>query len=413
MQLPLGRLLKLTAMTVASSYFSVACSNGSNTSTTLAQSSSEKVGVLLASHGDIDDVSELEDYIKTAFLKNVGIPLPSWTRGPISDPAYRLSVKTVRDQYDIIGPTNYRSNAEKQVIAVSKAMKRLGIPGKAYFGANFADPYISTTLDQMRADGVTKIVVFNKGGQFSYASSGENMDDVLEYLHEHKDWDVQAIGRFEYSEDIRFREAMAQSIERDLKSNFAGIDSKDVCILIGSHGLPKWLTDKGDPAIRQMRRTVDWLKTRFKDHPVYHGFLNDDFFPGAQWVSPNSEEVAKEMHADACPNVLMDGRLSFTTHHRATLYDLNDVARNVFEAPDLGPDGNPHPLWVKPKVVLAPNFDGDEGYANLMAQLSQEALEKKGDIIVLKEQGKAPLPNGSVSTPGVFAESFKRFTWPN
>ena len=57
---------------------------------------SPRVGVLMASHGDIDDAdAELEDYIKTAFKHNVGIPLPAWTRGPITDPAYRLSVKTV------------------------------------------------------------------------------------------------------------------------------------------------------------------------------------------------------------------------------------------------------------------------------------------------------------------------------
>jgi hypothetical protein len=68
---------------------------------------------------------------------------------------------------------------------------------------------------------------------------------------------------------------------------------------------------------------------------------------------------------------------------------------------------------VKPKVVLAPNFDEDEAYANLMASLSKEALARKGDIVVLKEFGKAPLPNGSISTPGRFAEEFKRFTWPN
>jgi protoheme ferro-lyase len=239
------------------------------------------------------------------------------------------------------------------------------------------------------------------------------MDDVLKYLNEHKDWDVQAIGRFEYSEDLRFREVMAQGIERDIKANFPGVPAQDVCLLIGSHGLPTWLTDKGDPAIRQMRRTVDWLKTRLAKYPLYHGFLNDDFFPGAKWVGPDAATVAKKMHGDACPNVLLDGRLSFTTHHRATLYDLNYVARNILEEPDLGTAGTPHPLWVKPKVVLAPNFDGDEGYANLMTDLAKEAFARKGDIVVLKEFGKAPLANGAISTPGRFAEEFKRFTWPN
>jgi ferrochelatase len=390
-----------------------ACGDGDQvTSRTASLSEHRNVGVLLASHGDIDELSELEDYIKVAFNRNVGIPLPQWVRGPITGPAYLLSVGNVRSQYEQIGPTRYRANAFKQVAAVSAAMQRLGIPGKAYFGANFARPYIDETLDQMRRDGVDTILVFNKGAQFSYASSGENMDDVLRYLNEHRDWDVKAIGRFEYSEDVRFREVWAQAIERDLKANFPATSPGDVCILVGSHGLPTWLTDRGDPAVRQMRRAVDWLEQRLAGYHVYHGFLNDDFFPGASWVKPDAATAAASMRADACSNVLMDGRLSFTTHHRATLYDLNVVAREILEEPDLGPDGERHPLFAEPKVVLASNFDDDAAYADLMVQLTAEALADQGDTIVLKERGKAALRNGSISKPGAFAAEFARFAWP-
>lgn len=405
--------LRTGATILSAALWATACGQSHQSSHKLTAHSSPKIGVLLASHGDIDALSELEDYIKVAFQQNVGIPLPSWVRGPITDPAYRLSVNTVRKQYEIIGPTFYRGNATKQVDAVNQAMDKIGFPGKAYFGANFTHPFIHETLDKMRADGVSTILVFNKGAQFSYASSGENMDDVLKYLNEHKDWDVEVIGRFEYSEDPRFREVMAKAIEKDIKASFPGVPSKDVCVLLGSHGLPTWLTDRGDPAIRQMRRAVDWLKSRLPNYNLYHGFLNDDFFPGAQWVGPDAATVAEEIHGDGCPNVLLDGRLSFTTHHRATLYDMNYVARNTIEAPDLGPDGTPHPLWVKPKVVLAPNFDDDENFASLMANLAKEAYGREGDIVVLKESGKAALPNGSISTPGRFAEEFKKFSWPN
>lgn len=374
--------------------------------------SSPRIGVLMASHGDIDDPdAELEDYIKTAFKHNVGIPLPSWTRGPITDPAYRLSVKTVRDQYDIIGPTRYREFAEKQMKAITSELKKVSVDGKAYFGANFARPYISETLDQMRKDGVSTIVVFNKGAQFSYASSGENMDDVLEYLNENKDWNVRVIGRFQYSEDARFRNAWAAAIVRDVKANFPGVAPKDVCILAGSHGLPEWLTDKGDPAIRQMNRAFDWLKKELPEYKLYHGFLNDDFFPGAKWAEPNSQVVAEQMQADGCQNILFDGRLSFTTHHRATLYDLNHVAREILETePKKGL--KPGTKWVKPKVVLAPNFDDDPAYANLMANLTLEAITGVGDILTLKEKDGKPLAKGFVSTPGAYAAQFKKYQWP-
>lgn len=391
---------------VASIAMTLGC-GGSDFSTLKTSQGRGRVGVLLASHGDIDDLSELESYIKTAFQNNVGIPLPGWIRGPITEPAYRLSVNTVRKQYEQIGPTKYRDKAKMQADAVTAALARLGIKGKAYFGANFTFPSISDALDQMRNDGVDQILVFNKGGQFSYASSGENMDDVLKYLNDHPDWDVEAIGRFEYSEDERFREVMASAIERDLNTNFAGVPADQVCVLIASHGLPKWLTDKGDPAIRQMRRTFHWLEAKFSGYRLYHGFLNDDFIPGGKWVKPDAKAVAEQMRADGCVNVLMDGRLSFTNHHRATLYDLNLVARDVLEAKNQGSAES-----RSSKVILAPNFDTDPAYAQLMAELSREALARSGDIVVLKERGKAALKDGSISTPGNFADDFKRFVWP-
>lgn len=361
-----------------------------------------KIGVLLASHGDIDDPdTELEDYIKISFQKNVGIPLPNWSRDFLSEPAYRLSVKTVRDQYNIIGPTRYRENSEKQAEAVNNALKKLGLNAKAYIGFNFTKPFIEEALDAMRKDGVNTIIVFNKGAQFSYASSGENMEDVLTYLNDHPDYEARVIGYRQYSDDDRFTTAMAEAIDRDAKTLFPGVQAKDICILIGSHGLPTWLINKGDPAIEQMLAAVRLVRGKLSGYRVYHGYLNDDFFPGASWVGPKAIAVAPDLVKDRCENVLLDGRLSFTTHHRATLYDMNYEVRNILEA---GPKKTSNPedrSWRKPKVVLAPNFDTDPKFAAFMAQLTQEALAGKGPVVTLKEVNQPPLKKGSIGKPGV------------
>jgi hypothetical protein len=40
-------------------------------------------------------------------------------------------------------------------------------------------------------------------------------------------------------------------------------------------------------------------------------------------------------------------------------------------------------------------------------------MERSGDVVVLKEGGQKALNDGSISTPGNFAEAFKRFVWPD
>jgi protoheme ferro-lyase len=361
-----------------------------------------KIGVLIASHGDIDDYqSELEDYIKLSFQKNPGIPLPQWSRGILTGPAYALSVKTVRNQYQIIGPTRYRDSSEQQRQAIDRALGQKGVDGRTYVGFNFTPPLIDDAFDELIGDGIDTVVVFNKGAQFSYASSGENMEDALKYLNKKRNADLRVIGYRQYSDDVRFRDLMVRILDRDAKASFPNVPANRICLLIATHGLPLWLVDKGDPAIKQMEDAFAYIQKKLPQYRTYHGYLNDDFFPGAKWVKPTALELANQMEKDGCENILMDGRLSFTSHHRATLYDLNYMVRNFFETPPASSERARLGLWRNPKVVLAANFDGDQEYANLMATLAVEAVSGIGPVVKLQEKGARPLPVGSVGKPGV------------
>jgi ferrochelatase len=362
-----------------------------------AQVSPPKRAILLASHGDIDNPeTELKPYIETSFQKNVGIPLPRWSRDILTGPAYALSIKTVRSQYDKIGPTNYKSNSELQRIAVQNALNAQGVNVKVYLGYNFTPPLIEDTLAQMKKDGIEEFVVVNKGAQFSYASTGENMEDTLSYLHKHPEWNVKAVGVRQYSNDPRFVNALKNGIERDLQKTFLGESPENTCVLVASHGLPMWLINKGDPAVRQMLATFETLKKQLPQYKLFHGFLNDDFIPGAAWVAPKAINVVEPMQSAGCKNILMDGRLSFTTHHRATLFDLNIEAREKFEtAAELtGENVN---------IALAPNFDADAEFATFIASLTQEAFAGKGHLTVLKQKNMRAIPQGEAGTPGKFS----------
>jgi ferrochelatase len=361
----------------------------------LTVTSGAKVGLLFASHGDIDDAAtELEPYIKTSFQKNVGIPLPSWSRDILTNPAYALSVRTVRAQYDQIGATRYKGNSQIQADLIEKKLQDV-LPGaKVYLGYNFTAPLIEDTMAQMRRDGIETIVVMNKGAQFSYASSGENLEDVLSYLDKNPGYDAEILGVLSYSEDPRFVDALAKAIDRDAQSLFPGVPSQEICVLMGSHGLPTWLINRGDSAIKQMEQNIIDLREALPQYPIYHGYLNDDFFPGAQWVAPKAIELAPQLVTDKCQHVLMDGRLSFTTHHRATLYDLNVEVKELIETNLPGS-----------RAVLAPNFDDDANFAEFIANLTKETLELKGKSVYLKKKGEKPLAPGTVASPGVVLET--------
>lgn len=361
----------------------------------LRVTSGKGVGLLFASHGDIDDINtELEPYIKTSFRKNVGIPLPDWSRDVLTNPAYALSIRTVRAQYEQIGPTRYKGNSKIQAALIEQKLQDV-LPGaKVYLGYNFTDPLIEDTLAEMRKDGIETIVIINKGAQFSYASSGENLEDALDYLAKNPGYDAEILGVLSYSHDERFVDALAKAVDRDAKALFPGVDPSQICVLMGSHGLPTWLIGRGDSAVTQMQQAILDLRKALPQYPIYHGFLNDDFFPGAQWVGPKAIDLAPQLVADKCQNVLMDGRLSFTTHHRATLYDLDVEVKNFIKKELPGA-----------KVVLAPNFDDDANFATYIATLTKETLELKGKTVYLKKKGERALAPDTVGAPGVVLDS--------
>ncbi len=263
-------------------------------------------------------------------------------------------------------------------------------------GYNFTPPLIEDTLEEMQKDGIEEFVVINKGAQFSFASSGENMEDALDYLHDHPEWNVRALGVRHYANDARFMKALTNGIHQDALRSFPQAVAGDTCVLVASHGLPLWLVNKGDPAVDQMVSGFEALKDTLPQYKLFHGFLNDDFFPGAKWVAPKAIDVVEPMLQAGCKNVLMDGRLSFTTHHRATLYDLNVEVREKLEnAKNKGGDDV--------RVVLAPNFDDDPEFAAFMASLTQEALSGKANLTILKQKNAKPIPRGDAGTPGRFS----------
>jgi ferrochelatase len=344
-------------------------------------------GVLLASHGDIDSMAEVEDYIKTAYRKNDSVPFPSWFREITKQPAFLLSRQIVRDQYKQIGPTHYRENTQKQVIALTKAFENKGINARAYAGFNFTHPFVEEALKKMQEDGVDRIVLINQGAQFSEATGGENIKDVKAYLKKHPEWKVDVHVVNQFSDDTRFRELLAKSIVDDVKRLFPKDKPEDVAILMGSHGMPVKIIEKGDPAIPQMQHLVKDLRKRLYNFDIYHGYLNDDFIPGAKWIEPEVAKVAEQMNHKGCQKVMLDGRLSFTVHHRATLYDLNTVARlQLNKKPKANKSSGLHAEDTTTNIQLAPNFDGDPAFAELLSEISQEAIQGKGDVSVIRNK---------------------------
>ena len=332
-----------------------------------------KVGVLFSSYGDIDKPEEVEGYIKAALTDPDVAPIPWFLKGLVAHLGWLLEGKDAIEEYRVIGGSNYRATARAQADLVQQELVAAGIEAKTYTGFMFVSPFIRETMAQIQADGITDLVLINQGAQYSKVTQGINIREVKSYLAKNKAYAPNAIAVKSFSDDPRFRDLVAKSIQQGLDENFAGIPASDVCIYLPTHGLPIALGQNGDPAEGQMRNAFADMKSRFPDNLVAHGFQNHAEL-GTQWTLPDSDMQAKWLAEMAdCPNILINGRISFAIDNIETLYDENVQQRSVIEAARPGTN-----------VAVQKAFNSDAGFVKLMSTIAIEALNGKGDIVAIK-----------------------------
>ncbi|MEY4065729.1 MAG: hypothetical protein RIR26_1937 [Pseudomonadota bacterium] len=329
----------------------------------------KRVGILFSSYGDVDSPDEVPNYLKSAIRDPDVAPIPGYLKGIAAELAALFGGKKAADEYRVIGGSKYRASSRAQADLVAEEFRKSGIEVKTYTGFVFTYPYIRETMAQIQADGITDLVVFNQGAQYSKVTQGINIREVRSYLKKHPEYQPNVTAVRSFSEDPRFRDLLADSIRVGLSENFSNVPASDVCIYLPSHGLPQSLPDNGDPAYGQMLRAYEDMKARFQGHLVVTGFQNHSEL-GTQWTMPDSEEQAHFLAASAdCPNVLINGRISFTVDNIETLYDEGVSQRATI-------------LEARPetKVVVQKSFNSESSYVSFITAVAQEALDGKGDI---------------------------------
>ena len=331
-----------------------------------------KIGVLLASHGDIDSLAELKPYLRSAAVHMA--PVPGSVAGLFSEltwPATRGRFEKIYNSFGIA--TNYRENSRRQAAALEKQLAARGVQGRVYVGFNLLSPTIGETLDVMRMDGVDTIVVITQGAQFSMATQ-MNYNDVVSYLRQHTEYKPHVIGINQYTYDERFRTLLVTAIQNDIHTYFPGT-TEHVCVLMAFHGLPEETVLRGDRSTEEMILLADYVRDQLPEYQFYYGFLNENVIPFVKWTTPTVVDSAQKMGAAGCSQVLLDARISFTVHPRVALYDLNILARQEIMK------RNPYAV-----VALAKNFDGDPRLAAFFAEITTEALAGRGDLKYLSAQ---------------------------
>jgi len=108
----------------------------------------------------------------------------------------------------------------------------------------YGQPALRATLDALRAEGVSRVVVLPLYPQYSTTTTASVEDVVSDWQRQHGAMDITVIR--DYAVDPRWVEAVADSIR-----TWWNVHGRSEKLMFSFHGIPQRLADAGDPYPRQ------------------------------------------------------------------------------------------------------------------------------------------------------------------
>ncbi|KAK9768162.1 ferrochelatase hem15 [Basidiobolus ranarum] len=306
-----------------SRHFSTGVLDKKQVETPLKEPVKPATGVLLMNMGGPGKLSEVEDFLTRLFSDSDIIPIPFQSvLAPLI--AKRRTPKIV-NQYDIIGGGSpIRSWTEKQGKLMEKLLDETSpqtAPHKSYIGFRYAAPLTEEALEEIKKDGVRRVVAFTQYPQYSCSTTGSNLNELYRKLKVmDKEGTIQWSLIDRWSTHPKLIQAFASRVEASLKE-YKEEERDKVVILFSAHSLPIAAINRGDPYSAEVAATVDRVMASLGYSNPYRLVWQSQVGP-SQWLGPQTNDALKGLAKQGQKNVLLVP-IAFTSDHIETLYELD------------------------------------------------------------------------------------------
>lgn len=294
--------------------------------------------VLLASHGSIDDLSDL-----AAFVTNVrrGHPAPSEL------------VAELRRRYEAVGGSPL--NAVNAAVA-RKLAKRLGVPVE--WASRLWKPYVRDVLLELASRGVDR-VAFVPLAQHSAAVYAGAARSAAEEAH------IALVAASNWGQGAELSRAFA---DRVLAAIEDGPSSEPTTVVMTAHSLPRSIIDAGDPYEREVRASAaaiaELVAGRTKRAPRFEVAFQSQGLAGAAgamaWLGPDIPTTLDAVKARGDRRVVF-APIGFLADHVEVLYDLDVEAKEMAAERGLG-------------YARARSLNSDDDFIEVLAAVSSPLL---------------------------------------
>ncbi|MDX2272314.1 MAG: ferrochelatase [Cyanobacteriota bacterium] len=315
-----------------------------------------KSGVLLLNLGGPEIQEDVQPFLYNLFadpdLIRLSLPalqpLFAWT---IS----RLRAKKSKRNYAAIGGGSpLRQITAAQAQALQEQLVKSGFDVPVYMAMRYWHPLTESVVQQIKADGITRLVVLPLYPQYSITTTGSSFK-LLDQLWQ-QDPQLSGIERVSicsWYDQPDYLAAMATAIREQLATY---PQPEQVHVLFSAHGIPEsYVTDYGDPYQQEIEACVRLIWQQVgRANP--HSLSYQSRVGSIKWLSPYTEAILPQLAAQGVKHLLVVP-ISFVSEHIETLQEIDMEYRHLAEScgiPDFRrvPALNTHPTFISALAQL-------------------------------------------------------------
>ncbi|KAJ3675315.1 hypothetical protein LUZ60_004357 [Juncus effusus] len=349
----------------------------------------EKVGVLLLNLGGPETLDDVQPFLFNLFADPDIIRLPRLFRFLQKPLAQFISVvrapKSKEGYASIGGGSPLRQITDAQAEALRKSLSEKDVPAKVYVGMRYWHPFTEEAIEQIKRDGITKLVVLPLYPQFSISTSGSSLR-LLESIFREDEYlvNMQHTVIPSWYQREGYIKAMATLIQNELSK----FDSpQKVMIFFSAHGVPlAYVEEAGDPYKAEMEECIELIMEELEKRGITNPctLAYQSRVGPVEWLKPYTDETIIELGKRGVKDLLAVP-ISFVSEHIETLEEI-DV-----EYKELALESGIKNWGRVPALGCEPIFISD------LADAVIESLPYVGAMAVSNLEARQPLvPLGSV-----------------
>ncbi|KAK3158209.1 hypothetical protein QOZ80_2AG0134240 [Eleusine coracana subsp. coracana] len=287
----------------------------------------EKLGVLLLNLGGPETLDDVQPFLFNLFADPDIIRLPRLFRFLQKPLAKFISVvrapKSKEGYASIGGGSPLRQITDAQAEALRKALCEKDVPAKVYVGMRYWHPFTEEAIEQIKRDGITKLVVLPLYPQFSISTSGSSLR-LLEGIFREDEYlvNMQHTVIPSWYQREGYIKAMATLIENEL-TKFP--EPEKVMIFFSAHGVPlAYVEEAGDPYKAEMEECIDLIMEELEKRGITNPctLAYQSRVGPVEWLKPYTDETIIELGQRGVKSLLAVP-ISFVSEHIETLEEID------------------------------------------------------------------------------------------